>query len=221
MGDLCYLCSNSIEKKELSSDHVPPKSFFPHSFRNKFNLSRLITLPTHKGCNIKYKDDEEYFVNSIGPSVMESSHSGRALWQDIKRGFRYPEGLILARKISKEFSDRTESGIILPNDKMIKKFDGERIWGVVWKIVRGLFYKEYDRFLPENTPRLHELFQPGTVPPEHFQHLNNTPSHGAYAAVFAYKYLYVKELNNFHYWGFLLWDNIIMTTRFSRSPMSM
>ncbi|MGD0917050.1 MAG: hypothetical protein ABSB22_11390 [Thermodesulfobacteriota bacterium] len=50
--------------------------------------------------------------------------------------------------VLKEF-DKRPSGLILPFGKVAKRFDGQRVWRVVWKIMRGLFLKEIGRFLPD------------------------------------------------------------------------
>lgn len=214
---LCYLCGKEIEQQDLSADHVPPRQFYAASLRKKFKLDKIETIPSHTSCNKSYQNDEDYFVNTLGPVVMNSSRSGRALWEDIKKNLQREggKGRILGKKVSKEFIDRTDAGIILPGELMLKKFEGNRVWRVVWKIVRGLFYKEYKIILPDNTIRVFDLLQPEIKhSPEEFRYVRDTPSRGIYGEVFDYKYIMVKELNNFHYWAFLLWDKIIMTIAF-------
>jgi len=212
---LCYLCGKGIKQVDLSADHVPPKQFYASFLRKEFNLDKMDTMPTHIGCNKSYQNDEDYFVHTFAPLIMNNSRSGKALWKDIKKNFQRKEGLILGQKVLKEFSEKTEGGIILPGELIFKKFDGDRVWRVVWKIVKGLFYKEYKRVLPDNTIKIFDLLQPEiNALPETFQYVRDTPSRGRYAEVFDYKYIAVKELNNFHYWALLLWDKIIMTIAF-------
>jgi len=212
---ICYLCAKEIARDDLSLDHIPPKQFYPSYLREKFNLSKIETFPTHVNCNKNYQNDEDYFIHTLGPLTMNSSKAGEALWEDIKKSLKREEGKVLAQKISNEFSEKSDAGIILPGDLALKKFDGDRVWRVVWKIIRGLFYKEYHRILPENMKRVFDLLQPEfNHLPEIFQYVRDTHSRGNYAGIFDYKYIKPKGDNNIHYWALLFWDKIIMTAIF-------
>jgi len=144
--EICYLCGMELEGK-IDRDHVPPKQFYATNIRKKHNPN-LFTLPVHHSCNKAYQKDEDYFVHSIAPLTKES-YSGSEIWKDITHKFQRPEGFRIGKMISKEFDSRP-SGLYLPRGKVIKRFDAERVWRVVWKIVRGLFFKEHQRLLPEN-----------------------------------------------------------------------
>jgi len=153
--EICYLCGNKLDE-EIDRDHVPPKQFYSKQLRKKHNPN-LFTLPVHPACNKSYQKDEDYFVHSIAP-LTKGSYSGDGIWNDIVHQFQRPQGQRIGQMISREFDDRP-FGLYLPNGKVLKRFDGERVWRVVWKILRGLFFKEYNRFLPEDTPRSYNLMQ--------------------------------------------------------------
>jgi len=206
---ICYLCGKEITNGP-SYDHVPPKQFYAKLIRKNNNLN-LLTLPTHKECNKSYQHDEDYFIHSVGPLAVES-HTGKALWKDISNQFDREQGRRIQENIYKEF-ESNPSGLILPNNKVIKRFDPLRVWRIVWKIARGLFFKEYARILPENTPKTFKIFSPEENIPE-FPFVRNTPSKGDYPGVFDYKYICVKELNKFHVWAMLFWDKLIFITAF-------
>ena len=108
-------------------------------------------------------------------------------------------------KVLKEF-DKNPSGLILPDDLTIKRFEGNRVFRILWKILRGLFFIEYSKFLPESTPRKMML---DARPTENFIYLTSCSEKGIYPGVFAYKFIKVPEVNDFHYWAFLLWDALI------------
>ena len=56
---------------------------------------------------------------------------------------------------------------------------------------------------------------PDQPPPREFLGaLYDLPSKGRYPGVFDYKYVKVAELNDFNYWGLLLWDRIIVIVAF-------
>ena len=208
---ICYLCG-SILKGKKSRDHVPPKQFYAKNIRKKHHPN-LFTLPVHKSCNKAYQNDEDYFIHSIAP-LTQGSYSGNEIWEDIKHQFERPEGLRIGNMISKEFDSRP-SGLHLPNGKVLKRFDSERVWRVVWKILRGLFFKEHQRILPENTLRTYKVISPEhEVPPPEFAVVRDTPSRGQYPGVFDYKYIIIPELNNFHFWAMLFWSRIITLITF-------
>ncbi len=143
--ETCYLCGRNIEDK-IGRDHVPPKQFYSRGIRKKHNPN-LFTLPVHISCNKSYQEDENYFVHSIAPLAIES-YSGNALWNDITQQYKRPQGVRISRMILREFEQRP-SGLYLPNRKVVKRFDAERIWRVVLKIIRGLFFKEHKKILPK------------------------------------------------------------------------
>jgi hypothetical protein len=205
---ICYLCGKSIGD-EVDKDHVPPKQFYARDLRKKYSPN-LFTLPVHSSCNKAYQKDEDYFTHSVGPVAMESS-SGRALWKDISNRCKRPQSKRLTQMVLNEFEERP-SGIILPFGKVVKRFDGERIWRVVWKIVRGLFFKEIGQVLPENLPMRRLMFSPGETPPSEWDLLLTAPPLGQYPAVFDYRYLGIED--KMYIWAMLFWDRIIMLVGF-------
>ena len=82
-----------------------------------------------------------------------------------------PELIKLHEKVYREFDERP-SGLILPDGKVAKRFDGKRVWRIVWKITRGLFFKEKGIFLPDNTPRVFDLYSSGERPKPFFNILS-------------------------------------------------
>jgi len=208
--DICYLCGQKLSG-DVDDDHVPPKQFYPRSIRKIHDLN-LFTLPTHESCNKSYQKDEDYFVHSIAP-LAKGSYSGNAIWGDISNQLKRPQGKRIAQMILKEFDPRP-SGLYLPHGKVVKRFSGQRIWRVVWKITRGLFFKEKEQFLPETTPKLFKNISVDEKPPPQFAWVLGTPSKGQYPGVFDYKYADIPELDNFHIWAMLFWDRLIKFVAF-------
>lgn len=208
--DICYLCGQKLDAN-INDDHVPPRQFYAKSIR-RIHTPNLFTLPVHKSCNKSYQKDEDYFVHSLAPLAMDS-YSGRAIWTDISTQFKRSQGKRIRQMILKEF-DQTPSGIILPYGKVLKRFNGKRIWRVVWKITRGLFFKEKWQLLPEDTPRHFKIVSVDEEPPAEFAYVRDTPSRGQYPGVFDYKYIDIPELNNFHFWAMLFWDRLITLIAF-------
>lgn len=200
--DICYLCGKELGK-DIDVDHVPPKQFYARSIRKNVSL-QLSTFPTHKSCNKSYQKDEDYFLHSVGPLAMES-HTGKELWADIRSQLKRPEGQRIIKMIYEEFEERP-SGLILPHGKIMKSFNGKRIRSVIWKITSGLYYKEYNKYLPESTTHLIEIYGHGEKIRDEFSIVRDTPSRGKYKRVFDYKYVGTEKYNLF---AMLFWETII------------
>lgn len=207
---ICYLCGNVL-LDEVDIDHVPPKQFYATIVRRKHSPN-LFTLPVHRKCHEPYQIDEDYFIHSIAPLAM-SSYAGGEIWKDIVGRTQRPEGNRLHEMVYREF-DSNPSGLLLPDGKVVKRFNGVRVWRIVWKITRGLFFKENGRYLPEDTPRNYKIYSEGEKPASEFGYVRDTPSRGDYPGVLDYKFIQIQELNNFHLWALLFWDKLIMQVGF-------
>ncbi|GJL79691.1 MAG: hypothetical protein NPINA01_26800 [Nitrospinaceae bacterium] len=207
---LCYLCGKSL-KGEINVDHLPPRQFYGKEVRKTCN-PQLLTIPVHKICNKSYQYDEDYFVNTLAP-FGKNSNSGRAVLKDIGSKFRTGDNAGLINTILSEFDDRP-SGIILPKNKLIKRFQGDRVHRVAWKIIRGLFFIHEKNVLPENMYSKLEIIAPDERPPDYFFSLNDKPFLGKHPGVFDYKYTQFPEVHNMYLWGMLLWDSLIMLIMF-------
>ena len=212
MNEICYLCGAGIDQKDRNADHVPPKQIFPTRIRKKYNLSKLRTLPTHKLCNSMYQSDEDYFHRTIG-IVDNRSQILEEVWYDIEQAAQKMESRNFHETIFNqiELEAQTPGGIIIPG-KVAIKCDGDRINRIVWKILRGLFFLELARFLPEATPHfIHYFHDPnlGLNPPPVVMILEivrNSEERGEYKGVFSYKYVVNPEQKNIAAWLLLFWD---------------
>jgi len=207
-SDICYLCGELLGN-EVDKDHVPPKQFYARELRIKYSPN-LFTLPVHSSCNKSYQKDEDYFVHSIGPLAMES-YSGTALWGDISNRYERPQNRRLAEMVLKEFDERP-SGLVLPFGRVAKRFDGNRVRRVVWKIVRGLFFKEIGQVLPDDLRIKFEVLSPGENPPPEYDPILTATPLGQYPGVFDYRYIGIPE--KMYLWAMLFWDRIIMFVGF-------
>jgi hypothetical protein len=214
---ICYICGNPLSKKkqENGDDHVPPKQFYSKEIRSSKGFPHLFTLPTHKKCNEAYSSDEQYFTHALLPIAVDS-YTGRSLWNEIGRQYNEGKNIPLLKKSFAEISQRP-SGLYLPGYDVVKYFDPQRVWRVIWKIHRGLFFYHYGTFLPEETPRGFDITSPNHNPPRTFDLVRSEPGHGVYSSVFDYKFKAFdlpKEPKRFHVWAMLFWDEIITLTGF-------
>lgn len=215
-GEVCYLCCRPISKEEKRSvDHIPAKQFFPKSIR-KSNSPRLVTLPVHEACNKSYELDEEYFLMSLGPLAKET-FSGKVLWKDIVRKIRREKSARLAIKVRNEFKTQTDAGVYYPSGKVAKKFDPDRIYRVVWKIIRGLHFYHEEQYISENKSHLPWMFDPQQIQPDNIEQLRKMimtqQEHGNHKGIFAYKIL-KSDPSGIYSYGLLFWDKIIFLCMF-------
>lgn len=207
---ICYLCGKPLDGR-LSRDHVPPRQFFADEVRCKHNPN-LLTVSVHASCNLSYQSDEDYFVYSLMPFA-RGSFSGDAVRRKILNDCKHSEQQTLLRRILNEF-ERNPSGLVLPRGLVAKRFQGERILRIAWKIVRGLYFSHHGIYLPEDSPRGCEIVLPGQEPPLPFLFLPDEPIYGRYPAVFDYRFANYPDVHNLNYWAMLLWDRLILIVKF-------
>jgi hypothetical protein len=211
--NLCYLCGEPLAKP-ISDDHVPMRQLFAPEVRKKHNPSNLVTISVHDRCNKSYQRDEDYFVHSLMPFA-PGSYSGKALYQKVLRDYQGGYNVGLVRKVLGEFEPRP-SGLKLPRNKVVKRFEGKRISRIVWKIVRGLYFHHHNEVLPADLTPWVSLTPPNEMPPEHFRVFMSVPNepYGQYPGVFDYRFQRFSEGQDIHYWALLIWDCIIITVMF-------
>lgn len=147
---------------------------------------------------------------------MRGSYAGNELYNHILAKYRRGEGVKLVQKVLAEFETRP-GRLVLPGNQVLKRFQGERIRRVAWKIVRGLHFHRTGELLPENLRVSVTLTNPDEEPPKHFVAFRDLPENdelGHYPGVFAYRFQIFPEAHNAQYWALLLWDRVIATVAF-------
>src|SRR5437868_6634938 len=116
----CSLCGepvseNSVDSEDsLTDEHVPPKQFYPKAIRSELREG-LWKVPSHRRCNKDYKLDEEYFYHYYYPLVgYLNGPMGKILFDDLRRRARKPQSKGLIRRLLRECTRSTPSGILLP-----------------------------------------------------------------------------------------------------------
>lgn len=210
---ICYLCGQPLSGL-TNEDHVPPYQLYAKAIRRTHELKHL-KIKVHKSCNSSYQPDEDYFVQSLLPFA-RGSFAGEALSKEVFDSFhkRKPVRSLVLRTLG-EF-ERRPSGIVLPPNTVAKRFEGERICRIAWKIVRGLYFSHHESVLPETHPVSVMVYPPDRMPPEHFiVAMLDKPTHGRYPGVFDYRFAQFPEAHNMHYWALLLWDRVLITVMFT------
>ena len=210
---ICYLCGKPL-CPPTNVDHPVMKQIFAPEIRRKHKVTKLLTLEVHQACNTAYKNDEDYFVHTLMPFA-RGTEAGNAIYAKVLNDFRIGEQVPLTIMVLSEFNPNP-SGLFLPGGKVVKKFDGERLRRVAWKMVRGLHFYHTREVLPEKWPTVGvQIFGEETPPPDDVLcFVNFAQSQGVYPGVFDYKFDKFPDCNNLHYWALLLWDRIIFRVIF-------
>jgi len=129
-------------------DHVPPKNLF-----NKPSPGNLIKVPSCSDCNVGASKDDEYLrlMMTLREDVSETPLA-REPADSAMRALRRPEfrGLLsLLVSITEEMDVRTPAGIFLGR-RGVYKPDLSRLYRVIARTVRGLFYDERRYPLPQS-----------------------------------------------------------------------
>ncbi|MBL7154061.1 MAG: hypothetical protein ISS79_10105 [Phycisphaerae bacterium] len=225
-GEICYLCGKNIKEGSSSSDHVPPKAFYPKDIRGGLNLQ---TAPSHKKCNEAYRQDEEYFQHCLFPEVLNQQPAITVhLKNDFLRRAQKPQTPAMIRNILKGTSDITAGGVHLPPGKYVITVDEYRIERVALKIVRGLFYLENGSFLPlESAKDIRFCLGENDVPELYRILWPAVELRGPYPKVFSYKYFNTRkhfgrdecpELDGLHMYSLLFWEAVMFCITFEYVP---
>lgn len=207
---VCYLCGKSLAEP-VNRDHVPPQQIYADDVR-KVHSPNLLTIPVHAACNKAYQYDEDYFANTIAP-LARGSYSGNAFLGEVLHKFAAGQKQGLVHKVLQEF-EHQPGGLILPTGLVAKRFEGKRLHRVAWKIIRGLYFHNFNEVLPEGIPNRLQIVSPDQPPPPEFLALSDAPVRGQYPGVFDYKFAKFPEVHNLNYWAMLLWDRVILIMSF-------
>jgi hypothetical protein len=138
--DLLKTCVFCGKTGDVTDDHIPPKNIFPPP-----RPSNLITVPACQKCNSSTSKDEEYFRLKLCMSQEVGDHPEARKNRDIIfRSLYRKEAKGLKNSFVQDVRKvqlRTSGGLYL-GKRYIFDVDLKRIFNVVEKIVRGLYYHE-------------------------------------------------------------------------------
>ncbi|MBI5932341.1 MAG: hypothetical protein HY867_01435 [Chloroflexi bacterium] len=142
----CVYCGSA---ENVTDDHIPPKNIFPKPRPTNINL---ITVPACKKCNSSFSNDDEYFRLKLCISEHVGNHPDALANQNvIFRSLRKPEAKGLRKSFMGDLQRvqlRTRGGIYL-GQTYIFDVDLKRIFSVIERIVRGLYYVETSTILSQ------------------------------------------------------------------------
>jgi hypothetical protein len=213
LTEVCYLCGKPLVPP-TNADHPVMQQLYATDLRQKYNLSKLLTLDVHAACNTAYKNDEDYFVRTLMPFA-RGSEAGNAIYDKVLNDYRSGKQVLLTKKVLREFDPRP-MGLILPGGKVAKRFEGDRLTRVAWKMVRGLHYYHSGEVLREKQSAIGvRLYSPGEEPGDDVKFVvSNEPARGIYPGVFDYRFRKFPEAHNLNFWLLLIWDRLLFRISF-------
>lgn len=142
--DFCVYCGS---KDDLSDDHVPPENIFP-----KPRPDALITVRACKTCNGGASKDDEYFRMMLCLSQdAGDSPEAQKNWASILHSLERPQAQGMTKSLLRSIRPVqavTWGGIHL-GVKTGFRVEFDRISRVIERTVRGLYFNEQKRRLPE------------------------------------------------------------------------
>jgi len=180
---ICALCGKrETDDDPITSEHVPPKQFYPKSMRDGLNL--WTEIPTHEPCNSQHKLDEEYVYHAMYPLVARNNpEMAKILLEDLTRRAKKPQTRNLMKKILRNVESTSPGGIALPPGVVFVEVDLARLEQVAIKIGRCLYFRDFIRFMPYENCKDIRIFEDEQSVPEMYQiswglskvHVNDMP----------------------------------------------
>ncbi len=177
---------------------------------------QLDWLPTHTLCNSAYQADEDYLVVSFVGQAQ--SATGNAVMSDLKRAYSKGHSQRLIQDTIRRMGTvQTSDGLI------VFEYQSARAKRVIWKLTRGLYFREVGAVLPETADHSVLITNPTgaardlLIVEDVYPHVRDTESMGSYPAVFDYKWLGVRGddgAGRMHAMAMLLWDGILAVVMF-------
>jgi hypothetical protein len=140
----CYIC---VQPGADSRDHIIPSGLFPQP-----RPTSLVTLAAHHSCHNRLSEDyaRAILAGTSGTATAARVNAVQVAWSLVRSDLK---GTKLRRDLSRTLIPRIEfrspSGLVLGSAPAIR-FDRNRIYPLLEKIVRGLYHHHTKRFLPAN-----------------------------------------------------------------------
>jgi len=138
----CYIC---VQPGADTKDHVIPSGFFPQPLP-----TNLVTLPAHYSCQNRLSEDyARAILAGMSYETIPLRVRERVLWSLVKSDLK---GRKLRQDVVRtlvRFEIRSPAGLFLGYTQGVH-FDRNRVYPMLEKIVRGLYYHHTGRFLAAN-----------------------------------------------------------------------
>lgn len=142
-------CAYCGKRRAVSVDHVPPKNLFPRP-----RPDNLITVPACRQCHSDAcSQDDQYFCLTLTVSEQTGDHPGaREVRENALRSLSRPEATGFRRSFvagTGHVPALSPAGLFI-GMRLAYSVDLSRLFRVVERVVRGLYYHETRHALPED-----------------------------------------------------------------------
>lgn len=140
----CIYCGKTAD----TGEHIPAKQFFKGAPDKP-----LIKVPSCRSCNQGFQKDEDFFRQFYVSMLMDRSPQAKQLLEnEVSRSIARAPALGRRMFSQMELVDYYKAGVYLGQRTKyeVSDHDKKRINRVVDKIVKGLFFHEFQQTLPED-----------------------------------------------------------------------
>jgi hypothetical protein len=130
----------------ITDDHIPPECLFAEDDRQN-----LIKVPSCLKCNREASKDDEYFRLLTLREDVNHHPDVQAIPPILMRSLKKPEAMRFRSNVYRELTrvqPRTPAGLVLPARGALK-LNRRRLFRVIERITKGLFYDLRGRRLPD------------------------------------------------------------------------
>jgi len=159
----------------VTSDHVFSRGLFPDGH---VRIKNVLTVPACSTCNNGFSADEEHFRNLVVNLASEySEEANQILFSKIKRSIEKAPGKghqLLAKMELVNLFDPSGNYLGERTKIHISEEDWQHHHRVLDKYIKGLFFAQKGKLIPENYRLKHFLAKPEKLPAfvEHLPNLN-------------------------------------------------
>ena len=183
---ICYLCGKEITD-DSDFDVLPNKEMYGDILSDEDAQEVFIYLLVHGKCLDRYKTDENIFVSML-LSMSERLDYKCDYWYEPNDTTRkkHKNQRPFAGKID-EKTDITKD-IPIPEGQILVIYDQQKMSEIIWKICRGVYFHEFNTFIPEDCEHSIRIFHPGDSIDSICDFIIKNPSRCKYDIIFDYKY---------------------------------
>lgn len=144
LRNICVYCGLKADTK----DHIPTKNLFQSTSGISF-----ITVPSCRKCNSGFQKDEEFFRQLLASILYKQSPVASFLLHNpIARSMKRKPALGMQMFKQMNLVDHYSKGRIYLGKKTaihITKKDHQRIFNVLDKYIKGLYYHHFNKMIPD------------------------------------------------------------------------
>ena len=211
----CVYCGRILP---ITEDHVPPKSLFAPTRRNN-----LIKVPSCREChgeNKQVSQDDEYFRLMLTSRYDVADHpDAKEILPTVMRSLEKPDKTGFKNALLKNFHkmDLTSPGGLYLGKVGVFNVDLNRIYRVLERVIKGLFYHEKGYRLPDNymvfirsDSEMQKLTEDakGKLMVEIIQPLASKTLHTVGNDVFSYRVAFTEADPNTSAWVLIFYQNV-------------